>query len=75
MIGSRMIDVEEGQIYGPVQASAVQAVASIGSETENSQLAMIIDDIAEKSAATSDVYIGSLDALFGDDDDDDLFGL
>ncbi len=75
MIGSRMIELEEGQFYGPMQASAEQAVMSIGSETENSQIAMIIDDIAEKSAATSDAYIGSLDALFGNDNDDELFGL
>ena len=75
MIGSRLIEVEEGQVYGPVQSIAEQALMSVGSETENSQMAMIIDDIAEKSAATSDMYIGSLDALFGNDDDDELFGL
>ncbi|HUP81558.1 MAG TPA: Calx-beta domain-containing protein, partial [Pirellula sp.] len=69
MIGSRLIEVEEGQVYGPVQANAVQAVITKEKQAENTQFAMIIDEIAEKTAATSDINIGSLDLLFGDEDE------
>ena len=43
-------------------------VTAIGSETENSQLALIDNDIAEKSEVTSDVFIESLDMVFGGED-------
>ena len=75
MIGSRMLDLEVGEFYGPLQASPVQASPVIASrlaavEVDNSQLAMIIDDIAEKSKATSEVFVGSLDSVFGNKDHD-----
>ena len=79
MIGTRIMDLEVGEVYGPVQASPVQASPVQASrlaavEVDNSQLAMIIDDIAEKSKSTSEVFAGSFDSVFGNDDDD-LFDL